>query len=114
MIEEYKKTGHYKNKIENLKINKLMGRIKKKAKGPNPLSCKMKKSYYENKNKLKKTEHNENKTNEENHRNNINNENDIDNKKLSGFIENNENINTQSSDFLKKKRKRKRKNKNQN
>jgi len=43
MKEEYKKSLHFKTKMENFKINKVMGRIKKVAKGPNPLSCKKKK-----------------------------------------------------------------------
>ena len=43
MIEEYKTTNHYKNKMEDKKMNKIMGRLKKKAKGANPLSCKRKK-----------------------------------------------------------------------
>jgi U3 small nucleolar RNA-associated protein 23 len=41
--EEYKKSKEYKTESEQIKINKLMGRIRKKAKGPNPLSCKRKK-----------------------------------------------------------------------
>lgn len=36
------KTPHFKKKIENFKINKIMGRIKPIAKGPNPLSVKKK------------------------------------------------------------------------
>jgi hypothetical protein len=43
MKEEYMKTHHFKKKIEDFKINKIMGRIKKHAKGPNPLSVKKKK-----------------------------------------------------------------------
>lgn len=45
MKEEYKETQHYKKKQEDYKLNKLMGRIRKKAKGPNPLSCKKKKNH---------------------------------------------------------------------
>jgi U3 small nucleolar RNA-associated protein 23 len=41
--EEYKDSEHYKKKVEDFKINKIMGRIKKNAKGPHPLSCKKKK-----------------------------------------------------------------------
>lgn len=41
--DEYKESLHYKKKLEDFKINKVMGRIRKKAKGPNPLSCKKKK-----------------------------------------------------------------------
>jgi len=43
MKEEYKKSLHYKTKMENFKIHKVMGRVKKVTKGPNPLSCKKKK-----------------------------------------------------------------------
>jgi hypothetical protein len=43
MKEEYMKSQHFKKKIEDFKINKVMGRIKKHAKGPNPLSVKKKK-----------------------------------------------------------------------
>jgi len=60
-IEEYKKTSHYKNKVEQYKINKLMGRVRKEAKGPNPLSCKKKKKFYktsENNNQENKTMNN--------------------------------------------------------
>lgn len=46
MIEEFKKTKHYKEKMEQYKLNKLMGKIRPKAKGPNPLSVKKKQSYY--------------------------------------------------------------------
>lgn len=42
MKEEYMKSAHFKKKIENYKINKVMGRIRKRAKGPNPLSVKKK------------------------------------------------------------------------
>jgi U3 small nucleolar RNA-associated protein 23 len=47
MKEEYKQSNHYLRKMEDLKLNKLMGRIRKKAKGPNPLSCRKKKKVYE-------------------------------------------------------------------
>ena len=43
MKEEYMKTLDYKKKQEDFKLAKVMGRIKKKAKGPNPLSVKKKK-----------------------------------------------------------------------
>lgn len=43
MKEEYMKSKHFKKKIEDFKINKVMGRIRKNAKGPNPLSVKKKK-----------------------------------------------------------------------
>jgi U3 small nucleolar RNA-associated protein 23 len=47
--EEYKNSDHFKKKIEDFKINKIMGRVRKKAKGPHPLSCKKKKvNYFEN------------------------------------------------------------------
>lgn len=52
MKEEYKQSDHYKKKMEDLKLNKLMGRIRKKAKGPNPLSCKKSKKFYEEKRKV--------------------------------------------------------------
>ena len=42
MKEEYMKSSHFKKKIENFKLNKIMGRIKPHAKGPNPLSVKKK------------------------------------------------------------------------
>jgi hypothetical protein len=42
MKEEYKNSLHFKRKTEEFKLNKLMGRIRKKAKGPNPLSIKKK------------------------------------------------------------------------
>jgi hypothetical protein len=42
MKEEYKKSLHYKSKVEDFKIQKVMGRVKKLVKGPNPLSCKKK------------------------------------------------------------------------
>jgi len=45
--EEFKQSDYYKQKQEDYKLNKLMGRIRKKAKGPNPLSCKKKKKFYE-------------------------------------------------------------------
>jgi len=94
MIEEYKKSDHFKKKMENYKINKIMGRVKKKAKGPNPLSCKKRKSYYENREKIKlNTENNE--------VNNIDTNFEKPEKCGDGEIQ----------DFLKKKRKRKRKNK---
>jgi len=47
MKDEYKQSQHYKRKEEDFKINKLMNRIKKKAKGPNPLSVKKKKKVAE-------------------------------------------------------------------
>ena len=71
LIEEYKNSKYYKQKQEEFKINKLMGRVKKKALGPNPLSVRKKKSYYINKEKdriykqkLKEAEENNNNNNE--------------------------------------------------
>lgn len=47
LIEEFKNSKYYKRKSEEYKLNKLMGKIRKKANGPNPLSVKKKKSYYQ-------------------------------------------------------------------
>lgn len=44
MKEEYKKSLHFKRKDEDLKLMRINGRLKKKAKGPNPLSCLKKKT----------------------------------------------------------------------
>jgi hypothetical protein len=46
LLEEFKNSKYYKQKQEEYKLNKLMGKIRKKAKGPNPLSVKKKQSYY--------------------------------------------------------------------
>ena len=46
LVAEFKESKYYKRKQEEYKLNKLMGYIRKKAKGPNPLSIKKKKSYY--------------------------------------------------------------------
>ena len=43
LIQEFKNSAYYKRKSEEYKLNKLMGKIKKKANGPNPLSVKKKK-----------------------------------------------------------------------
>ena len=51
MKEEYKKTMYFKSKQENLKLLRINGRLKKKAKGPNPLSCLKKKVVKINNNK---------------------------------------------------------------
>lgn len=99
MIDEYKKSEHYKKKLENYKINKIMGRIKKKANGPNPLSCKKKKSFYESR---------ENKNFNRENTNNKFNESD---RKVENKFVGREDGNTENQEFLKKKRKRKRKNK---
>ena len=118
LVAEFKESKYYKRKQEEYKLNKLMGNIRKKAKGPNPLSVKKKNSYYvqkekdleykrmmmENNNKgIELNEDNEKKQNiDEN-----NNENEIEDK---NFIIKNENQN--DNIFIKKKRKRKRKKKN--
>ena len=101
MIEEYKKSAHYKKKLENYKINKIMGRIKKKAKGANPLSCKKKKSYYENRDN-ENIITNSNKDYKDNYLEKAKN-----GVKLEGLVVNN----VDNQEFLKKKRKRKRKDK---
>lgn len=103
MIEEYKKSDHYKKKVENYKINKIMGRIKKKVNGPNPLSCKKKKTHSENKDK----KYNNETSNLQNKDNDNKQANANDNFNLVGLEKNN----GQTEEFLKKKRKRKRKNK---
>lgn len=54
MKEEYKKSDHYKRKVEELKLLKVMGRVKKIAKGPNPLSVKKKKVKEYDTNNVKK------------------------------------------------------------
>ena len=46
LLEEFKNSKYYQQKQEEYKLNKLMGKIRKKAKGPNPLSVKKKQSYY--------------------------------------------------------------------
>ena len=51
LIAEFKESKYYKRKQEEFKLNKLMGNIRKKAKGPNPLSVKKKNSYYAQKEK---------------------------------------------------------------
>ena len=43
LIQEFKNSTYYKRKSEEYKLNKLMGKIRKKANGPNPLSVKKKK-----------------------------------------------------------------------
>lgn len=107
MIDEYKKTEHFKKKLENYKINKIMGRIKKKAKGPNPLSCKKKKSLIENKNDKFPSDNKK----EESKNKNFELVDGI-NKDLNALDKIND-TQTDNQEFLKKKRKRKRKNKNQ-
>lgn len=51
LIDEYKNSKYYKDKQEQYKISKLMGEVRKKAKGPNALSVKKKQSFYEQKEK---------------------------------------------------------------
>ena len=51
LVAEFKESKYYKRKQEEFKLNKLMGNIRKKAKGPNPLSVKKKNSYYVQKEK---------------------------------------------------------------
>ena len=51
LVAEFKESKYYKRKQEEYKLNKLMGNIRKKAKGPNPLSVKKKNSYYVQKEK---------------------------------------------------------------
>ena len=118
LVEEFKNSKYYKQKQEELKLNKLMGKIRKKAKGPNPLSVKKKQSYYVQKEKelmyksmmkkngegLELDEENDKKIDD-----NKNNEND-------NFKYNDKSgeIDKKEGEFLKKKRKRKRKHKNNN
>jgi hypothetical protein len=49
MKDEYKHSSHYKRKVEDFKINKIMNRIRKKAKGPNPLAVKKKRLSFDGK-----------------------------------------------------------------
>jgi len=116
LVAEFKESKYYKRKQEEYKLNKLMGYIRKKAKGPNPLSIKKKKSYYIQKEKdleykQKMMEYNNNnkginldedfeqeKNEDKNEDKNISNNNEINDK--------NDNV------FIKKKRKRKHSKKN--
>ena len=133
LVEEFKNSKYYKRKQEEFKLNKLMGKIRKKAKGPNPLSVKKKQSYYIQKQKdyeynkkmelLGEDENNHNKIielNEEKDNEDDNKDNDykfegnfntiIDNNK----INNNNNDISNNVTFMKKKRKRKHKKSNNN
>ena len=73
LVAEFKESKYYKRKQEEFKLNKLMGNIRKKAKGPNPLSVKKKDSYYVQKEKdlnykkmmMEIMENNNNKNNED-------------------------------------------------
>ena len=115
LVAEFKESKYYKRKQEEFKLNKLMGNIRKKAKGPNPLSVKKKDSYYVQKEKdlnykkmmMEIMENNNNK----------NNQNDIkeNNKNIIEGINNNKSeiLNQDNNMFIRKKRKRKHKKKNE-
>jgi U3 small nucleolar RNA-associated protein 23 len=119
LIEEFKESKYYKRKQEEFKLNKLMGNIRKKAKGPNPLSVKKKNSYYIQKEKdieyKKKMMESNNainlKEDEENEFQKENNSEDGKIKKIENINNyNNNNFNDGSNNnFIKKKRKRKHK-----
>ena len=126
LLEEFRNSKYYKQKQEEFKLNKLMGKIRKKAKGPNPLSVKKKQSYYIQKEKdyeykkkmgLIKDEDIKNEINlNENEDNEEKGNNEVDNFNDSGFIkkdefkiENSRLNNNEKNNFLKKKRKRKHK-----
>ena len=135
LLEEFKNSKYYKQKQEEYKLNKLMGKIRKKAKGPNPLSVKKKQSYYIQKEKdleykkkmrLINEEKNYNiisiKENEDNDDSNKNiNEGDLYNNKdskkfdLQNKYNENQKLNkseTTNNTFIKKKRKRRHKKSN--
>ena len=119
LIQEFKESKYYKRKQEEFKLNKLMGNIRKKAKGPNPLSVKKKNSYYIQKEKdieykKKMMEFNNTinlKEDEENEFQKENNSEDGKIKKIENINNyNNNNYNDGSNNnFIKKKRKRKHK-----
>ena len=119
LIQEFKESKYYKRKQEEFKLNKLMGNIRKKAKGPNPLSVKKKNSYYIQKEKdieyKKKMMESNNvinlKEDEENEFQKENNSEDGKIKKIENINNyNNNNFNDGSNNnFIKKKRKRKHK-----
>ena len=122
LVAEFKESKYYKRKQEEYKLNKLMGNIRKKAKGPNPLSVKKKNSYYIQKEKdleyKKMMMENNNKTielNEDNEQEENNEEKNYENnnkEKNKNYIIKNENQNDNNNQFIKKKRKRhKKKNK---
>ena len=124
LLEEFKNSKYYKQKQEEYKLNKLMGKIRKKAKGPNPLSVKKKQSYYIQKEKdleykrkmgLINEEKNYNtislKENEEHNGGNKGGDDEHNNRNENQKISNNEAAN---NTFIKKKRKRRhKKSKNQ-
>ena len=127
LVEEFKNSKYYKQKQEEFKINKLMGKIRKKAKGPNPLSVKKKQSYYLQKEKdfeykkkmgLIKDNNINNEINLKENEEGIDNDN-VDknnneqklskNNKEDNKINNYEENNNNNNNFLKKKRKRRHK-----
>ena len=113
IVAEFKESKYYKRKQEEYKLNKLMGYIRKKAKGPNPLSIKKKKSYYIQ--KEKDLEYKQ-KMMEYNNNNGINLDEDFEQEKNEVKKED-KNINNEINDkndnvFIKKKRKRKHSKKN--
>ena len=109
LLSEFKESKYYKRKQEEFKLNKLMGNIRKKAKGPNPLSVKKKDSYYIQKEKDKEYKKMMALNNEGI---NLNEDDEVekdetlkDNNKKNEF----NNINNKNIMFIKKKRKRKHK-----
>ena len=107
LLQEVRQSKRYKERIEEYKLNRVMGRIKKKAKGPNPLSVKKKRSYYERREKerewLRKQREAESAKNE------ISNNNEE-----KGDNNENSNKKEEQNEFIKKKRKRHRKKKSNN
>lgn len=101
LMEEMKESKYYKQKMEEYKLNKLMGKIRKKAKGPNPLSVKKKKSYYEQKEIQQKKRQEEMMQKEKEALNNNDN-----------TTNNNNNNETQNVEFVKRKRHRSSRKKN--
>ena len=118
LINEFKESKYYKRKQEEFKLNKLMGNIRKKAKGPNPLSVKKKDSYYIQKEKDLNYKKMMAEIRENNNNNNIDNKDDREQNNKDNIIENindnkieNINQNDNNNMFLKRKRKRKHKKK---
>ena len=114
LISEFKESKYYKRKQEEFKINKLMGKIRKKAKGPNPLSVKKKQSYYVQKEKdlmyKKGLLFNKEAINLNNNAQSKDYECIKDGNEYNNESQNdNNNFNNQSNEFLRKKRKRKHK-----
>lgn len=112
LLQEVRQSKRYKERIEEYKLNRVMGRIKKKAKGPNPLSVKKKRSYYERREKerewLRKQREAESAKNE------ISNNNFNDNNIEEKGNNNESNKKEAQNEFIKKKRKRHRKKKTNN